>query len=103
MLKESDIQKQILEYLTYRPGKYWRINAGAFAGEYKGKKRFVRFGATGMSDILGLRDGQFIAIEVKNEKGKMSEGQEAFKVNVMDNGGRYILARSLDDVIREGF
>lgn len=102
-MKETEIQKQILQYLSYRPGVYWRMNTGAFAGEYKGKKRFVRFGVPGFSDIIGVRDGQMIAIEVKAEKGKMSVFQQEFRTNIEINGGKYVLARSVDDVIKEGF
>lgn len=53
----------------------------------------------GVADIIGvLPNGQFLAIEVKNAKGRQSLEQKIFEKNVKANHGIYILARSIDDV-----
>jgi RecB family endonuclease NucS len=70
-MKESDLQRDILEHLRILGMMAWRNSTGAFAGEYRGKKRFVRFGTVGASDIFGIdKNGRFISIEVK-AKGKL--------------------------------
>ena len=97
---EQSIQRQILQWLEYhrkRVPMFWRNNSGAI----KLENRFIRFGAVGSSDILGiLNDGRFLAIEVKSAKGKLTESQKNFLANVNDAGGLGIVARSIEDVTR---
>ena len=52
----------------------------------------------GVSDIIGIYKGKFLAIEVKTEKGRLSKHQEEFLDHVVWNGGIAIVARSVDDV-----
>ena len=56
-------------------------------------------GTKGVPDILGIYKGQFLGIEVKTEKGKVSPEQEAFLENIRKHGGIGFVARSIDDVI----
>ena len=54
----------------------------------------------GVSDIIGcLPSGQFFACEIKTERGVVSDHQKKFIENVVRNGGRGFVARSVDDVI----
>lgn len=53
----------------------------------------------GLSDLTAVRDGETIYVEVKAPNGRQSEGQVAFQRQIEAHGARYILARSLDDVI----
>lgn len=109
---EHAIQKAICEYLTLRGIFHWRANTGASQYRGKGGKRyFVRFGYPGIADIIGIlplkrtrgdgerfTTGVFMAIEVKRGIQKQSPAQLGFEKQVADNGGIYILARSVDDV-----
>jgi hypothetical protein len=70
-------------------------------GEHKGKKWFVRFGAVGAPDIICVIKGQYVGIEVKAPTGKQSDHQKAFQQALEAAGGRYVLAYSLDDAIRQ--
>jgi hypothetical protein len=45
-------------------------------------------------------DGQYVGIEVRAPKGKQSDHQKEFQKKLEDAGGKYILAYSLDDVLR---
>lgn len=57
---------------------------------------------TGVSDILGLAPGgRFLAIEVKSEKGKVSDEQRKFIRSVQDAGGIAFVARSARQVAME--
>lgn len=98
---EAAIQKQILEYLEIRGIFHFRNNTGAFPSEYKGKKRFIRFGSVGSSDILGIYPGgRFLAIEVKRPGGKLSDHQKHFLEQVQARNGIGIVAHSVDDVMK---
>jgi hypothetical protein len=95
-MKESDLQKQILDYLDLKRIFHYRNNSGAFVDS---QKHFYRFGVLGSPNIICVIAGQHLGIEVKAPKGKQSDHQKEFQKNLGAAGGRYILARSLDDVI----
>lgn len=79
----------------------WRNNSGALPDAHG---RLVKFGLVGSADILGLigsEGGHFLAIEVKAPGGKRTQAQVNFANMVVSMGGRYILARSVDEA-REG-
>ena len=97
-IKEKDLQKTILDWLRWRKIFCWRNNSGAMVSEYKGKKRFMRFGLEGSPDIFAVKFGRIVGIEVKSPTGTMSEAQEKFKEEFEKAGGSYVLAKSLEDV-----
>ena len=96
---EKDLQKLILDWLTAKRIFNYRNNSGAMVSEYKGKKRFMRFGANGSPDIVCVIDGQYVGIEVKGEKGKQSDSQKVFQVLLENAGGKYVLVYTLEDLI----
>ena len=100
-MNEKETQNQILEYLKLKGIMHWRQNSGAMMVDAKGGgSRFISFGFKGISDILGcMPDGKFFAIEVKSEKGRLTDSQKTFLANVEKNNGVALVARSLDDVI----
>ena len=111
-MKESQVLATIMEGLAAK--RIWRkrMNSGATVSSYKGKTRMVRFGEPGMADILAWigpqmgKLGNLVWIEVKNEKGRMSDHQTAFMREVRKQGHDYLLARSWEDVtayLREEF
>lgn len=102
---ERDIQKDILAMLEIHPSVAWahRMNVGAHsvANPRTGKSRFVRYGFVGMSDILGqMKNGQFLAIEVKRPGNTPTEDQHAFLDAVSAAGGVSGWADNLDDAIK---
>lgn len=100
-MRETDIVRQILQYLSYRHIYCWRNNVGGTVYEGKSRNYFVKHGLKGSFDIIGiLPDGRFLAIEVKNEKGRVSEFQQLFIDNINNNHGVAFVARSIDDVIK---
>jgi hypothetical protein len=66
--------------------------------EYKGKVRFMRFGAVGSPDIICVVNGQFVGIECKAPKKYQTPNQKEFQQQLETAGGKYILAHDLDDV-----
>jgi hypothetical protein len=90
----------VLKALRAHPAVSWmeRQNSGAV----RVGGRFVRFGWPGCCDVLGqLRDGRFLAVEVKSPKGRTSTEQVAFLERIRAAGGMGFVARDLRDVVRE--
>lgn len=98
-MTEKELQKLIMDYLSAKRIFHYRNNSGVMFSEYKGKKRMVRFGSVGSPDIVCVQNGIYVGIEVKNATAVQNESQVAFQQALTKAGGRYILARSLEDVI----
>ena len=61
--------------------------------------RPIRFGMVGQADITGIMlGGRRLEIEVKAPAGKQSPEQVNYQRMIEKHGGRYILARSVQDV-----
>lgn len=87
LLKEKDITHQIRSVLKTFGIFHWKVWQGMGS-------------APGVPDIVGiLKDGRFLGIEVKTDRGRLSPHQERFIQNINDAGGIAFVARSVDDVI----
>ena len=86
-MKESEIQITIKEYLQWQGWFVVKIHQSL--GSYKG-----------IADLVAMKDGLTVWIEVKTPKGRLSKYQEQFRDDVLAHGGTYIVARSVDDVER---
>jgi hypothetical protein len=84
-LKESEIKNQIKAYLRYTGWFTFPILQGL--GVHKG-----------ISDMIAIRNGIVIFIEVKTENGKQSQDQKQFEYDIVTQMGNYCLARSIEDV-----
>ena len=117
---EQATVRAICQFLWLHRIPNWRMTTGALRAD----KRFVRFGAVGMADIIGIITvksemeqsgevrmalppvvatirGIFLAIEVKSATGTLRPAQRAFLDTVTAAGGRAFVARSVDDVRKE--
>ena len=56
-------------------------------------------GTKGVSDIIAIVDGKFVGIECKSEKGKPSEDQHIFRLEIERAGGEYIIYRKPGDFL----
>jgi hypothetical protein len=101
--KESDIVRAILDFLHYHHIVSFRSNTGAMAGSHTNKQGetnrwYVRFNEPGYPDITGLlKDGKYLAIEVKRHDGKATPDQLRFLQTIIDNHGVAFVARSVDE------
>lgn len=97
---EKAVVKECLDWLHLNGIFAYRQNTGA--AEYiggNGRKRFVRFGEKGASDIIGiLPGGRFLAVECKAENGRLSEYQIEYLANVRRMGGLAVVAKSSADI-----
>lgn len=87
MAGESQLKTSIRKMLLKR-GAYYSNPKG---GEYS---------KDGDPDIIVCYRGRFIGIEAKNpnRRGKLRESQKDCKEYVLEAGGRYVVATSLQDV-----
>lgn len=87
-MKESKVQDIARVALSRAGAVLWRNNVGtAEHWTPRGVQR-VRYGlAEGSSDLVGLIDGRFVAVEVKAHDGRVSEEQEQFLALVRRAGG----------------
>lgn len=92
---EKETQKLILEYLTRKGLFHYRQNTGAF----KRGGRMYKFGTPGAPDILVVKKGRYIGIEVKGPTEKQEPDQVAFQEALEKAGGAYLLARSVEEVV----
>jgi len=84
-LKEAVIMKQI-KYALIMYGWYvFRVPPSIY-------------GEKGLCDLIAVKNGFTVFIEVKALNGKQSDEQKIFESRIRNAGGVYILARSVDDV-----
>lgn len=99
---EKELQKQIINWLNLQGFFAWCNNTGAVFSEYKGRKRMIKFGLKGSSDILGIiPGGLFLAIEVKVKYAKPTIDQDMFLNLITEKGGVAMWVSSLDEVIEK--
>lgn len=85
--KEADITRAIRSLLKSLNIFHWKQWQGSFSQP------------KGVSDILGIYKGKPLAIEVKTERGRLSQFQDEFLERWKKEGGIGFVARSVDDVI----
>lgn len=96
-VKETDIQMAICDYLALKKHFFWRQNSVPVFSE--GRFRAMsKYAKNGVPDIIVVKDGWFIGLEVKTQQGRISSAQEAFEKGVKEAGGEYYIVRSIEDV-----
>lgn len=95
-MTESATQRTILEYLERCGIMATRVNSG----KIRVGKRWIKLAEEGTADIICNvpPNGRYLEIETKTENGKLRPKQIERRVEVERRGGRYLVARSLDDV-----
>jgi hypothetical protein len=86
-MREQDLLVQIKDYLKIRHIFYFRVHQSL------GSNR-------GISDIIAIHpsSGQLMALELKGDKGKLTQEQDNFLKNVTDASGIAAVIRSIEDL-----
>jgi Holliday junction resolvase len=84
-LTEGEILRAVRDYLRVEGWLVIRNQQGL--GSYKG-----------LPDLTAIRAGQVVWVELKTPRGHLSEDQERFRADIEQHGGRWLLARSVEDV-----
>lgn len=96
---ESPIVYTCLKWLLDNGYYVWR-NA---TGGCKAGNRWLHFGLKGSGDIIGMtRSGRFLSVEIKTATGVLRPEQATFMERVRAHGGMAIVARSVEDLVKEG-
>ena len=99
-IKESQLQRQIMDYLRLKKCVVVKFRA---VGIKKANGSFIPLpaGEKGVSDLLFCTpDGRFGACEVKIKGNKPTQNQLDYLESIRKHKGIAILAYSLDDVIK---
>lgn len=88
-MKETDIRKGLQAYLRLKGWFVYYNLAGL--GAYPG-----------LSDLVAIKDGRVIHVEVKTPAGRQSEKQLTFERDIKRCGGEYIVARCIEDLQEAG-
>lgn len=100
--EEASLIKACITYLRYAGYLAIRNNSGFVFLDSNGKKRAIKMGLAGSTDIIACSPkGQFIAIECKSKNGKLSHRQEQFLNEVRKLGGKAIVIKSIDDLMHQ--
>ena len=96
-MRETRIQREILDYCQNAGIWVWRSANG---GSVRGGRMIGKSPIKGLPDISGVnRDGRAIFIEVKTEKGALSQDQAYFVDKASRRRAIVIVARSLDEFL----
>lgn len=98
---EKDIQKQIIQWLKWQKDIYF-IRNNSFAGKIvrpNGSCGWVNNAKRGSPDVVLLKDGQFIGLEIKTKQGRISDAQREAQKAIQACGGQYYVVRNLEEVI----
>jgi len=98
--REQDTVTAIVAFLRAHRMPVIRLNSGAFvATDAHGRRRFHRFGVTGMADIhVCLPNGRCCWLEVKSNDGRLTPEQTAFLAEHRKSLGLAFVVRSVDEV-----
>lgn len=98
-MKESEIQSSICDYLAIKRYFFWRNNnIPSFDSKTGRVRNMPKYSRNGVPDIILIKDGKFIGLEVKSEKGRQSDSQKQFQQDLEQSGGSYYIVRSIEDV-----
>ena len=88
-LTEIDIRRQVTDYLQLR--QYFCFYVLQGLGAYKG-----------IPDLIAVKNGRVLFIELKTPRGRQSDYQRKFQANLEAAGGEYVLCRGVDDLQGRG-
>jgi hypothetical protein len=91
-MTESEIQKQIVDFLKLSGCLVFRMNAGK-------RQNNMTLAPAGTPDLMAItRCGDTIWLEVKTETGKLRETQEKMIAELVNRFQAVYLVRSVEDV-----
>ena len=98
--QEYSLQCQICAYLNLVLDKkvLWTSFPAGGGGKIRGAMLKKSGLVAGWPDLQLLKDGVYHGIEIKTEKGIISDAQKRMHKNIRQNGGKVAVCRSINDV-----
>lgn len=97
---EKEVEWECLTYLASTGWWPWKNPTvgvwDAKAGTYRRPSNV--FCINGAADIIAIRDGVVIFVEVKTARGRQSKAQKIFEDNIKKRGGNYYLVHSAEEL-----
>ncbi len=101
--KEGTIQSRVLNYLARKKHFFWRNNTtGIYDPKTKRYRKMPKYAKPGAPDIILIKDGFFIGLEIKKKGGYQSKDQKEFEKGVKAAGGEYYVIRKVEDLTTIG-
>lgn len=108
--EETEIQRQIMDYLDAKGIYYVRPQAGGYRGGMNlkcngGAPDIVLCNSQRVTDgvhVVVIEIGLFVGIEIKSADGKQRLSQKTAQERIERCGGRYLIVRSVDDLVKAG-
>lgn len=98
-MRESELLSYALKVLKQSGLVYWRVANGPVMHSIAGKMIRKCSPVKGFPDIAGISpNGKFWAIELKTEKGKLSEEQVRWIAALNDSGATAVVLRTKDEI-----
>jgi Holliday junction resolvase len=88
-ITETDIRRQVRDYLRIRGWFVFHVLQGL--GCY-----------LGVTDLIAVKDGRVLFIELKTARGRQSQHQKKFQADLEAAGGEYVLCRGVDELRERG-
>lgn len=88
-ITEADIRRQVRDYLRVKGWFVFHVLQGL--GCY-----------LGVTDLIAVKDGRVLFIELKTARGRQSQHQVKFQADIEAHGGEYVLSRGVDDLMERG-
>jgi hypothetical protein len=102
-MKESEAQAAILDYLALRGVFAIRLNNQPIYDPKRGIFRSLpKHTPKGLADILAIKNGRTVFVEVKGEKGRLSDDQLEFQKRCILADVEYVVAKGIEDVQTAG-
>lgn len=98
-MKESAIQAHIIQYMTMRGHYVMRLNSGLVKSERGG---MMRLAPAGTPDLLCIKDGKCLFIEVKAGKNKPTDLQLQMMAILESYGAKCLVSYGIDDLQERG-
>jgi hypothetical protein len=97
--KEKEIERMVLDFLAYKRLFVWKNpSAGYFDPNRKMFRRHSSpYAINGAPDVICVKNGRFIGLEIKTRLGRLSDSQRQFKERLEASGGLYFVVRSVED------
>jgi hypothetical protein len=101
---ESNLVRAVGDFLSVRGYVFWRQNTvGVYDVAQKRFRAMPKYAITGVSDYIVLIKCKAYFLELKSQKGVLSESQKLFRDMVERSGCEYSVIKSLDDLLTLGF
>lgn len=98
-LSEKQIENQALGWLKSKMIFAFKVKSmGTFDPVTKRFRAPSPWYKKGCPDILCCYRGKFVGLEIKTKKGRLSEYQKAFHMELVESGGYAFVVRDIDEL-----